>query len=183
MVTIDYEAQKKESFWAGRWPLFILLAAMLLALGFSIVVSSAPRCRHCGSSYERASCASHLKQIGLGILMYSNENQGQYPDRLEDVLLTQDIGPEPFICPSSNDTNAPGATPAEQAANLSAGGHLSYIYLGKGWNDKTVQPTAVVAYEPLSDHGEGGNILFGDGHVSFLSKTSPIWKTLPKQSH
>ncbi|MCP4245426.1 MAG: hypothetical protein GY778_00100 [bacterium] len=35
--------------------------------------------------------------------------------------------------------------------------------------DGQVNPRTVIAYEPLSNHGgEGGNILFADGHVEFV---------------
>jgi prepilin-type processing-associated H-X9-DG protein len=34
----------------------------------------------------------------------------------------------------------------------------------------TVTANTVVAYEPLSDHDKAGmNVLFGDGHVEFVS--------------
>jgi prepilin-type processing-associated H-X9-DG protein len=46
--------------------------------------------------------------------------------------------------------------------------HLSYIYCGAGLSLKD-PPTAILAYEPLSNHG-GKNIsvLFLDGHVELL---------------
>jgi hypothetical protein len=106
--------------------------------------------------------------------MYANENHGQCPPRLEDLILTQYIGPNVFICPSSNDTKAPGATLQAQAQNLSAGHHLSYIYLGAG-HSLTPSPTAVLAYEPLAHHAYAGrtgttgiNVLYFDGRVTFL---------------
>jgi prepilin-type processing-associated H-X9-DG protein len=117
---------------------------------------------------QRIKCASNLRQIGQAILLYANENQGQCPPRFEDLLLTEDIGSEVFTCPSSNDTMAPGTTPQAQAQNLSTGGHLSYIYLGAG-HALNSSPTAVLAYEPLSNHAGGGiNVLYFDGTVTFI---------------
>ena len=52
---------------------------------------------------------------------------------------------------------------------MTSSGHLSYIYLGKEMNTKTISPDTIVAYEPLSNHGDGSNVLFGDGHVEFVS--------------
>lgn len=80
------------------------------------------------------SCAINLQQIGLAIKMYASENNGYCPDGFEQLLLTQDIGPIVFVCPASNDTTATGKTLAEIVSNLSAGGHLSYFYNGKGKN-------------------------------------------------
>lgn len=116
----------------------------------------------------RVRCAANLKQIGLAMQLYANENKGLYPPRPEDLLLTQDITTDIFVCPSTNDTWATGATTQQAAANLSAGGHDSYIYLGAGKNSNT-PANVVLVYEPLQDHGNGMNVLFADGHVDFVS--------------
>ena len=122
-------------------------------------------------------CASNLRQIGQAILLYSNDNNGQYPPDFQTLLLTEDIPSECFVCPSTNDTRATGPTTQAVANNLTAGGHLSYIYLGKGMNAKTISPDTVVAYEPLNNHAnQGSNVLFGDGHVEFVA--APAIKTM-----
>jgi prepilin-type processing-associated H-X9-DG protein len=116
-------------------------------------------------------CASNMHQIGLAILLYQNDHQQNYPNTLEE-LLEEQITPAVFICPSSNDTASAGATTQAVAADFHASGHLSYIYLGKGLNDKTADPDIVVLYEPLTDHaGDGMNILFGDGHAEWFTAT------------
>jgi len=118
---------------------------------------------------NRVKCASNLRQIGQACLLYANAHQGQCPARLEDLILTEDIGSEVFTCPSSNDTPAPGPTTQAVAQSLSAGGHLSYVYLGAG-HPIDSNPDAVLAYEPLSNHaGTGMNVLYFDGHVTFLA--------------
>ncbi len=125
-----------------------------------------------GSSRElanRIKCASNMRQIGLAMLLYANENKGAYPPRLQDLVLTQQISAECFVCPSSNDTKAAGNTPAQVAANMPAGTHISYIYLGKGLIDGA-DPETVVLYEKPGNHGQDGmNFLFADGHVEFLN--------------
>jgi prepilin-type processing-associated H-X9-DG protein len=94
-----------------------------------------------------------------------------FPDSLATLLLSTDLTAECLICPSSNDEKAPGATPAEQAANLQSHGHLSYIYLGNGLTTTTATSTTPVAYEPLMNHDDDGtNILFGDGHVEWFNR-------------
>jgi prepilin-type processing-associated H-X9-DG protein len=75
-----------------------------------------------------------------------------------------------FVCPASGDTPAGGGDADAQAKNLTSGGHLSYVYLGKG----LVEPVAdaehlVVAYERQAFHGRlGMNVLFADGHIETL---------------
>ena len=67
------------------------------------------------------------------------------------------------------DTPAAGPTTQTVAANLLAGGHCSYVYLGSGFDVKTVANKAVVACEPPSLNGGAGmNVLLGDGSVIWL---------------
>jgi len=141
-----------------------VLLLMLVALPM-ILLPSLSKARE---TANRVKCAANLKQIGLAMQLYANENRGNYPPRPEDLLLTQDITSEVFICPSTNDTKAPGATPQQEAANLSAGGHHSYIYLGKGKN-ATAGYNVVLVYEAPTNHKNGFNVLFGDGHVEYLN--------------
>ena len=73
-----------------------------------------------------------------------------------------------FVCRATTDTPAQGPTTQAIVADLTSGGHLSYVYLGKGFNTKTVANDAVIAYEPLENHKTGLNVLVGDGRVRFL---------------
>jgi prepilin-type processing-associated H-X9-DG protein len=101
--------------------------------------------------------------------LYANAHNGQFPDRLEDLLSNEiDLTPDVFVCPSSKDTPATAATTRQSATRLSSEpGHLSYIYLGKGLTDKA-EATVLVAYEPMNHHGDGCNMLFADGHVEYV---------------
>jgi prepilin-type processing-associated H-X9-DG protein len=98
--------------------------------------------------------------------LYANDHGGHYPNTFGE-LFEEDLISGVFVCPDTNDTPATGATTQALAANLTAGGHLSYIYLGKGMI-QTVSGKLVVAYEPLANHKTGMNVLYGDGHVTFV---------------
>ena len=99
--------------------------------------------------------------------MYAGENRGRFPDTFATLMLTQDITPEPFICPSSQGERAPGETPRQRAANLKAPDHLSYVYVGNGL-DTSVPRGAIVAYELMENHNRDGiHFLYADGHVEF----------------
>ena len=144
-------------------------AASMLMSGclISILLPSLNRARE---TANRVKCASNMRMIGQALLLHANENRGAYPPRLENLLLTQDITGDAFVCPSSSDTAAPGAAGAAQAAKLSAGGHLSYVYVGQKLGP-SAPAEAVLLYEPPANHGnDGGNFLFGDGHVEFMSR-------------
>jgi prepilin-type processing-associated H-X9-DG protein len=102
--------------------------------------------------------------------MYARENGGRFPDGFEQLLLTQDVTSEVFVCPSSQDERAPGQTAADVAAALSRPGHVSYVYAGRGLT-AAAPKDAVVAYEKPDNHNkDGGNVLFADGRVGFFRR-------------
>ncbi len=150
-----------------RWLIVVGIVALLIV----IILPALQRERENGG---RVPCASNLRQIGLGILLYCNEYHGAYPPNLSAVLATQEITGEPFVCPKTNDVPLDdqvvrrSTTQQIIAADpLASGHHCSYIYVGSGLTDKS-DADIVVAYEPLTNHdNDGSNILFVDGHISF----------------
>ena len=146
------------------------LSTVMSLCMISILLPSLNRARE---TANRVKCASNLRQIGQAMLIYANESGGVYPPTPDLLVLTQDIEPVTFICPSTNDSAATFATGTARptiAASITKPGQNSYVYVGAG---KTFSADArtILAYEPLTNHdGDGGNFLFGDGHVEFLAK-------------
>jgi prepilin-type processing-associated H-X9-DG protein len=134
-------------------------ALLVLPCMLSILLPSLSRARETAS---RVKCASNMRLIGQGLMLYANENNNQYPPTLKDLLANQPLGTNYFICPDTKDT------PAASAATLLSGGHESYFYV-PGLNT-SASATTVLLYEPLTDHQDGMNVLFGDGHVEFINK-------------
>ena len=138
----------------------------MFPLMISILLPSLNRAREVAN---RAKCASNMHQVGLAILLYQQDNRQQYPPDLTTLCQTEQLPLSTLVCPSSNDT--PAASPAQ----LSSGGHLSYVYVPPG--DTPSAANTPVLYEKLTDHSnDGTNILFGDGHVSWF--TAAAAKTL-----
>jgi prepilin-type processing-associated H-X9-DG protein len=88
------------------------LAILLLLVPIGMVIMTSRNGRSSGSS-NRIKCASNLKQIGLAILLYSNENRGQYPRAfylpgpdVKPVWGTGTTSPNPFTGPDPNDVSA-----------------------------------------------------------------------------
>jgi hypothetical protein len=149
---------------------FLTAAVLALAgciLAVAIILSSVNRPRVYSN---RVKCMSNLKQIGLAIELYSNNEKNQaFPPDIKTIFETQDLTASVFTCPSSNDIPATGPTTRATAQAMLTPGHLSYIYVGGGLTAATVTPDMVLAYEPLTNHSNDGmNVLFGDFSVQWL---------------
>lgn len=135
------------------------------ALLTSILLPSLNRARE---TANRVKCAANMRQIGMGILLYSNENRGKYPPDLATILRTQGITIDVFICPSG----AAAVPPEIMAANADAQGawvndNSAYVYVGQGLTN-AAPADRVVLYEKSDNHDEDGmNFLYADGHVEW----------------
>src|SRR5205823_5856353 len=68
----------------------LVLGCLGLALA-ALFVASIPAHLRGMEMAHRVRCAANLRQIGMAIVAYANENRGALPPRLEEVLLTQDV--------------------------------------------------------------------------------------------
>lgn len=136
------------------------------ALMFSILLPSLNRARE---TANRVKCASNQKQIGQALLLYANENRGKYPQNMGELLKTQDLTIDVFMCPSSNTSLPPdvGAGGVEAMAEWINEGNSDYIYNGAGKNN-AAGPDEIIVYEKPHNHDhEEMNMLFGNGRVEF----------------
>jgi prepilin-type processing-associated H-X9-DG protein len=143
-----------------------LLIIVIAALGLPIAYRWLEVQRE---SSGRMPCPSNLRQVGQAIQIYANDHGGAFPATLEPLFDGKYLMPKTFICPSSGDTAAGGETPEQVRAQLMAGDHVSYIYIGAGL---TYNHGAdyVVAYDRPRNHApDGANILYADGHVDWMA--------------
>lgn len=114
-------------------------------------------------------CASNLRQIGQGVMLYASENGGAFPDGFAALLVAQQFAPEVFICPLRNDKKATGLNLATIVKDFGLPGRCSYIYVDSGLSAKGASPDAVVAIEDPGNHSsEGANVLYADGRVCWI---------------
>jgi prepilin-type processing-associated H-X9-DG protein len=140
------------------------MAILLLAIS---VLFFPPHLIYTRDVNDRVKSATNLRYIGQTIRLYCIDYQGQYPDTFQQLLASEDVTSAIFVNPASNDTPAIGPTTQAAADQLLAGGHCSYLYLGRGLTDKTVAPNTIVAYEIPGIPNVGTNVLYGDGHVEW----------------
>jgi hypothetical protein len=136
----------------------------------SLVVGTAYGVHEYHAARQRR-CAQNLKQIGLAILLYTNENRGQYPPTLDHLVSTGQLpkGSPVFSCPVCIDDAT--KRPATTGATVSSSYLLSLPWKPSPgpWLHGGIPPGWVVASEPLSNHdGRGINVLIDDGHVEWL---------------
>jgi prepilin-type processing-associated H-X9-DG protein len=88
---------------------------------------------------RRLACAEQMKRIGEALKIYGSDLPASEAARLEWLVDRGAVHAEDMTCPSGHEPNY----------------HL------RNRDD-------VVLVEPLSNHAEGANVLFADGHVSFV---------------
>jgi prepilin-type processing-associated H-X9-DG protein len=154
---------------AGKSVPLILTRIVLGILAFGFLVSLfLPSIGRPRAAANRIKSASNLKQIGLAMQMYANDHNHQFPDSMSTILANEDLTPDVFVSPSSNDTRAEGPTTQAMLTDFAKPGRCSYLYFGTGLLD-TGDPTTVTACEaPVGSTPSGMNVLFLDGHVEFV---------------
>lgn len=121
----------------------VFTTAMLI----SILLPSLSRARELS---KRTVCAANLRGIGQAMYIYAqNEPNGAFPDDINKVISAGNATANQFTCPSAPPTMA------------------SFYYVPGFMTD--TDPGRILMYEdPMNHGGEGGNILYQDGHVQFM---------------
>ena len=163
-------APKKKLSRAFRFTLGLTSGAFVIAcgIGLAVMVPSINRMRVAAG---RNTCADNFGRIARAVELYAHANHGAFPESFGRLVVAQSLPPEALVCPGGRETPAPGDTPQARAEALAAGRHASYAYTGRNLNKRGgagAGVSAVVAYEPLSHHGDGIHVLFADGHVAFV---------------
>jgi hypothetical protein len=180
--------------WKKRWTLAGLSIVLLMfisgiaATGVThqtawLLTSPRPNFTSISARSIRVKCASNLRQIGQGIMLYANDFGGRFPDDLSLLVLHADLNPEVFTCPNSIEEKATGQTTEEVAANSIKREHCSFIYLGKGLTFPT-DDGLIIAHEYDENHEhQGMNILFADGTIEWFTLEAAKAKIAKQQAN
>lgn len=166
----------------------LYIAAIMAGLGLvaAALIPPAPGRGHMERA-RRANCMSNLKQLGLALAMYADDNNGRLPVDGDPPtllgslrLMERQMGSVKILrCPSDGQAWIGGAT---DMAGLTIT-NISYSYVPFLTWDETGGSSTIVMLDRLNatekgskwpveaNHGEkGGNVLFTDGHVEFVTE-------------
>jgi prepilin-type processing-associated H-X9-DG protein len=153
------------------------LGSIMAAQQALFVAISTPSLARSRVVANRVKDASNLRQIGLAMQLYANENKGKYPKSMGELFLTQDITIDAFVNPEMM-TRAPTDKNREEQA-LWVSKNSDYEYLGAG-KDVRTKADIVVAHGKIKPGAQGVNVLYADGHVEFMD-TFAVQQSLAKQ--
>jgi prepilin-type processing-associated H-X9-DG protein len=178
----------------------VLIGAFLVIVLAGMILPALQR----ANGGRRASCLSMLKQIMLGIKLYTEDYDGSYPTHMaqdeEGRTSYKDLGIlypnyisslDVFTCAESgdhmphdrwNDEHDNKPFLPEEARHLSYAYGLNKNAKNKAWTDNAPASTRVLADRPAtssltnrSNHKRRGrNVAFADGRVKWLGSTAPL---------
>ena len=117
----------------------------------------------------RAVCADRLVTIGSNLKTYGGTH-GQFPDRLSTLYHERRRGLPTPRCPARVDQITQSVTSQsvfDSAVDDPSNPSNSYVYCGSGVPYSTPGQTVLI-YEKLTNHSNGINVLYADGHVEWL---------------
>jgi prepilin-type N-terminal cleavage/methylation domain-containing protein/prepilin-type processing-associated H-X9-DG protein len=179
--------------------LVIVIFIILILAG--ILLPTFSKVRETG---RRTQCASNLKQIGLGLIMYSNENNETFPTGATAMTALNTLYPDyvwerkAFMCPSDNlvtsATNA-GITandpfdkdecsygydrthgPADDPGVAIAGDRPANNPANNPKDKRSPNHGGTVSAAGNNDiEGYGQNVVYVDGHVEWVASQNAGW--------
>ena len=172
--------------------LLVVIAIIGILAGILLPVLSRAR-----ESARKTQCMSNVKQIGMGLIMYANENSETFPsstasnpamaslNMLYDTYISDN---KVFNCPS--DTTVTATTNAGMSVYTSGGSQAftstqsSYGY-DRSHSQADDADVALLADRPpatpsatastANHNGRGQNVVYVDGHVEFVNSPLAGW--------
>ncbi|HDY67525.1 MAG TPA: type II secretion system protein [Candidatus Scalindua sp.] len=180
----------------------LLVVIAIIGVLAGILLPALSRVRESG---RRTHCTSNLRQIGMGLIMYLNENNETFPTGATAMTALNKLYPDyiserkVFMCPSDNlvtDVTNAGITagdafekdecsygydgthtPADNAGVAIAGDRPSNNPgLGTPKNNRSPNHGGTVNLAGNGDfEGDGQNLVYIDGHVEWVASQNAGW--------
>lgn len=146
--------------------------SLICTIVASIIIIAAlviPATRGAIEQAKRADCMSNLKQAGLAIHMYAQDNAGRFPESLKQVYPEYISSLKLFVCPSRKKI---------KEKSVLKDFNLCYEYVvGKITEHYPVE--CLLMFDKEDNHNkEGRNAVFVDGHVEWIPEENwnSIWQ-------
>ena len=141
----------------------ICVSALFILLAPAILLPLIGKAKH---EADRSQCVNHVKEIGLAVRLYADENEGQCPPAINwcDAILPNLPKPESLRCPRRNGLKSGYALNRRVAGRTISSIPPDTVMIfetGKGWNASGGQDDLL----PDSPHGHHFVIGFADGSV------------------
>jgi prepilin-type processing-associated H-X9-DG protein len=130
------------------WKPFLLTYLPLIA---ALLLLASPALKAAHVNAQQIACMNRLVSIGKELQAYDLKHGSGYPGALADLAEEGKLGEDGFKCPAAQGTG-------------------EYIYLPGLAMD--APSGAVVLYDHRTNHPDGRNVLFADGHVEFVMEKS-----------
>ncbi|HAM72376.1 MAG TPA: hypothetical protein DCM86_12100 [Verrucomicrobiales bacterium] len=139
----------------------IVLAASTLLMVPLLAGLTLPALARAKQKAQAINCVNNMKQICLGIRIYSNDHKDQFP---ADLLTLRNELPNPkvLICPGA--TTSPRDRGSVEWSTLRPE-DVTYEYLGGGKGENEMRPSEVILRCPI--HGSEG---LADGSVQMRAR-------------
>ena len=173
--------------------LLVVIAIIGILAGILLPVLSRAR-----ESARKTQCMSNVKQIGMGLIMYANENIETFPSSTtgsNDAMISLNLLYDTYIsdnkvfnCPS--DTTVTAATNAGMSVSTSGGNeYFTSTQSSYGYDRSHTQaddadvalaadrpPVTPSATASTANHNSRGqNVVYVDGHVEFVNSPLAGW--------
>lgn len=151
----------------GLARLGIALGILNLVLSLAFAVWLPIALRQARQQALAVQCMSNMRQLGMAAMMYANANKGWLPPTLDQLAgsIPQPAAGGAFNCPAC--AANPAKPPVFTGQTVSS--HYHYIPPAPRIMQIRQPGRVVILYEPPTNHGDGMNLLFADGHVERIA--------------
>lgn len=133
--------------------LLVVISIILILVSFVV-----PQIGGARAKARKAKCLNNLRVIGSALLMYADQNGGQFPADLSALYPGYIGDPMVFDCPST------AAEPTYDATTVSSG---DYVYTTNASN-RNDEYGGIVAADATGAHSGGKVVLYASGSVRFV---------------
>ncbi len=151
----------------------MLLLAVVIVVAIGILMPLVPRR---SPDARRVNCAGNLKQVGMALLMYSEDHESYFVNVNANSPRHGNF--EPLTIRNYIQDGKVWSCPARGEV-LTLCSNSAYRYIGSGLKDDNAQATSVsLAYDELGNHPKKKdwvNVLMVDGHVEGGKPGSKPW--------